>query len=477
MYKQVEFLSKAHPLDDSRVQSVFTAARARGFETFLVGGALRDAIAPVDGKIVKDFDFAIKGDAIAFAREMTVSLGGHFVMLDESFGIARVAFDDGSCLDFAAYQGSIEDDLLRRDITMNALASDGLSRDQILDVTGGLDDLRDNLVRAVSEKSLLDDPLRLLRVYRFAAARGARVEDETRRLVALHCKTLDAIAAERVNYEIFTLMNSSRAGQYVHDMGAIGLMEAIFPELVDCRRVTANSYHHLGLFDHSLETVPQLEAKLAQMPDFITRDLASELSWGVSRLSATKVACVLHDIGKPDTWEILPDGRHTFIGHDKVGAALVKPLAQRAKWSRSLTRLVEKLVAWHLRPGQLFHTGEPTQKALNRFYRNVGDDFAELMLLAFADFCSTRGPGLTGANRDALDRSLHGLLMGYPQYIESIASLPKLLSGSDVMSLLSIEGGPRVGKILRALSEAQEFKEVTNRAQAEAFVLNYKEVK
>ncbi len=156
---------------------------------------------------------------------------------------------------------------------------------------------------------------------------------------------------------------------------------------------------------------------------------------------------------------------------------MIRPLAERMRWAKHLTRFVEKLVLWHLRPGQLFHTGEPTQKALNRFYRNVGDDFPELMLITYADFGATMGPGLSGEKREKLENSFDRLLTGYLTYKEQIQSMPKLLTGEDVMRELGIDPGVIVGEILQALEEAQEIKEVSDRSQAQAFIRNYYDAK
>lgn len=476
--KAVQFLSGRHPLENPNVQAVFQ--KAGSLPLHLVGGCLRDNIdVPANRglsilsrniKPTTDFDFTVGGDALAFAADMARQLNGHFVVLDQSFDIARVVLADGSYLDFAGYKGTLEEDVLRRDLTINALLLEPGSPDQVIDLVGGLHDLEMNLVRAVSEESLLDDPLRLLRVYRFAVAREAAIDEATRSYLVKpeNLERLAGIARERVNYELFTMMNYDGVGKYIHDMGKCGLLETLFPELRDCRRVTSNSFHHLALFDHSLETIPQLEAKMPSLPAYIQQSANREIAHGVTRLAVAKLSALLHDIGKPETWVIQPDGRHSFIAHDKVGAAMVKPLAEREKWPKGISRLVEKLVLWHLRPGQLFHTGEPTQKALNRFYRNAGEDFPELMLITFADFGATMGPGLSGEKRENLEKCFHRLLEEYPAYIEQARSLPRLLSGDDVMNLLGVGPGALVGEILQAVNEAQEIKEVTNRAQAEA---------
>lgn len=477
----VRFLEGKHPLENSDVKAVFARAKERNLPAYLVGGCLRDALdVPANRTINRttlDFDFAIGGEALPFARLMSDQLGGSFVVLDEVNDIARVVLKDGVYMDFAGYKGTIVEDINRRDLTINALALDPAHPQSVLDLVGGVPDLESNTIRALREEVLRDDPLRLLRVYRFAVGRRAAIDEKTRSLVKANLPLLNTVARERINYEFFSLMNYPCVGHYITEMGEIGLLELLYPELSECRRVASNSFHHLALFEHSLETIPQLEEILPTLPDYIKESAKKEIGWGVTRLAASKVASLLHDIGKPGTWEIQADGRHSFIGHDKLGAALVKPIANREKWSRTLSHLIESLVLWHLRPGQLFHTGEPTQKALNRFYRTTGEDFPELMLLAFADFGATMGPGLSGEKRDHLKRSLHQLVDGYPVFIEETSKLPRLLGGNDVMSLLSISAGPLVGEILLALNEAQQFKEVTDLAQAEAFVRNYYDVK
>ncbi len=500
---KVSFLPGSSPLEVDCVRQTCALAKAEGVKVYLVGGAVRDAVLASQSltdigqtpKSLKgeagalDFDFSvlaastIKDPAIRLARVVAEKLSGHFVLLDESNDIARVVLmpeivdqNDPApsiYLDFAGcVGGSLERDILRRDFTVNAMVIDPDFADQVIDLTGGLEDLKNKIIRAVSESVLVEDPLRVLRAYRFAAYLGAQIEPTTRGYLRQHVKLLAQVARERISYEFFTLMNCQKVAALVVEMGEIGLLEEIYPELKDCRKVTANSFHHLALFDHSVETIPQLENRFAVLPDWVQESANLELVPGVTRLAATKIAALLHDIGKPDTWAITEEGRHTFIGHDKLGAEMIRPLADREKWSKTMTRFVERLVLWHLRPGHLFHTGTPTAKALNRFYRTVGEEVPELMMLAFADFGATCGAGLA-AERDRLEHCLIDLMNGYPAYIEATRKLPKLMDGADVMRILGVKPGPIIGEILNSLTEAQEIKEVMNVAQAEAFVRNY----
>ncbi len=469
------FLAGQHPLDRSLVRTVFAMGLQPDVRLYLVGGFLRDCLNGQDVSAVKDLDFAVSGvRGIDFARTVADQLEGHYVLLDDVNDVARVVIEGGHTLDFAGcVGGSLLTDIQRRDFTINALAFEPARPDEVIDPTGGLSDLRAGLVRAVSPGVLVDDPLRLLRAYRFACLLGFEVEPATRRHIKANIDLLPTVARERINYELFKMLDCPNVGRLIHEMGEVGLFEAIFQDLVATHKVTANSYHHLPLFVHSLETIPQLEARVDSLPEWAKESLARELTPAVSRLAATKVSAILHDIGKPDTWLITDEGRHTFIGHDKLGATMIKTTAEVQKWPKALARLVERLVLWHLRPGQLFHTGAPTQKALNRFYRTVGDDVPELMLLSFGDLGATRGPGLTGPDREHLENNLVDLLNGYAVYKEESKRLPKLLTGAEIMTLLGIGPGPLVGEILAALAEAQELKEVLDRSQAEAFAKSY----
>jgi putative nucleotidyltransferase with HDIG domain len=474
----VTFPAGTHPLENELNKRVLAIAAEHDYRLYIVGGFIRDALLNKrqNGK-AKDIDYAVDsrkaldGSAMKLAAILAQRLDGHLVPLDETNDTVRVVVPTGEIIDFAGcVGGTIEADVQRRDFTINALVWSDDRPDEIVDLVGGMSDIPSRTIRLVSEKSITDDPLRMLRAFRFSATLEGRIDDGTIALIKKHASLLANVAVERINYELFLTTAVLRCAPVIELMAATGLLEVVFAELIDCRKVTANAFHHLGLFEHSVETIPQLEAKLDQVPDWVMTSAAQELSAGVTRLAATKVACLLHDIGKPQTWAITEEGRHTFYGHDKLGADMCVTIGERMKWSRPVEKLIVNLVRWHLRPGQLYHQGPPTDKAIRRFYRSVRDDLPELMLLAFADFGATRGPGLMGENRIVLENSMFELLAGYLPYKEETANRPKLLNGTQIMELLSLKAGPAVGELLAALEEAQEFKEVSNRTEAERFV-------
>lgn len=462
-----------HPGSLPAVRTLSELAGSQGRKLYMVGGYLRDSL--LNRKATagshKDLDFMVMpGGAIEFARSAADNMQAHFVLLDQANDTARVVTDEGDCFDFAGcVGGSLESDLKRRDFTINALAWDPEHPDQLIDLCGSICDIEKKVVRAISEQSLKDDPLRLLRAYRFAALLDFTIDPESQEYIRKHARSISRVAHERISTEIFLMMETESVGKHIKEMGNNGLLEAIFPELAATRKVTPNAYHHLALFEHSLETLIQAERALGEMPHWARSSMNRPLSQGVSRLSATKLAALIHDIGKPGTWVITPEGKHTFIGHDKLGAELVEPLARRLKWSKSVERFVEKLVRWHLRPGHLFQQGPPTDKAKYRFYRTIGDELPELFVLALADFRSTCGPGLQEA-RGVAEANLFELLRNFPVYQSGKKKDSRLLDGNQIMKLLGIDQGPIVGEILEDILEAQALGEVKSHSEAASLV-------
>jgi putative nucleotidyltransferase with HDIG domain len=465
-----------HPSTQETHRAVLSVAHASGCKLYLVGGYVRDWLLGrfSSARLPKDFDYSVKnGSAVKLAQEVAAKLDGHFVMLDQDNDTARVVLDNGTQIDLAGcVGGTIETDIQRRDLTINAMAWDPDQPENVIDLVGGQSDLNTKIIRAISEQAFVEDPLRLLRTFRFASSLGFAIDPNTMKMVQTHAQKLARVASERISYETFAIMETSRAGQTVRAMSAAGLLDIIFPEMLEMHRVPPNSFHHLPLYDHSLEALDKAEAGFHLLPDWAREPFDWPLSNQISRLGATKLASLLHDIGKPQTWAVQQDGRHTFIGHDKIGADMSFETSKRLKWSKPVERFTANLIRWHLRPGALFHQGEPTERAIHRFYKSVGDETPQLILLAQADFRSTCGPGLADKqNRQHLENCLLELLRGYIVFREGTRSTNKLLDGTDVMNILNIAPGPAIGQLLEELEEAQALREVVTREQATEFVL------
>jgi len=468
-----------HLLDGELHRRILEEITATGLKLYVVGGYPRDLVLadlyPSKTYLSKDLDYAIcGGSALTFAKKMASLLAGHFVSLDETNDTARIVMPDGTTLDFAGCQGStIEQDVLRRDFTVNALYIDPVKPAVIVDRVGGIDDIKGGTIRAVSQSSFTSDPLRLLRAFRFAANWHFKIEEQTLNWIRNSAELISTVAGERISAELFTVFALSSTKVVMPLLAETGLLENIFPELNATRSVTNNSHHHLNLFDHSLETVLKSEDQYISNTSWHRTNLQEDISFAVSRLSACKIAALLHDIGKPATWVITDEGKHTFIAHDKIGADMIADIAGRLRWSKPVEKFITKLVRFHLRPGQLFHQNQPSKQAVNRLFRQTGIDFPALILLALGDLGATQGPAMVGEKSITLEKNFYWLLSEFYEFIAVVESMEKFLDGNDVMRLLSLPPGQEIGHILEALREAQEFKKVLNREQAEAFVLSF----
>lgn len=464
---------------------------SEGTEIYIVGGYVRDLVLE---RVYYDKDYVVKGEkAVEFAKKVAELVQGYYVLLDVNFDIARVVMPDKkNTLDFAGcLNQNIYDDLARRDYTVNAIAYRiNSSESVIIDPFNGLADIKNKKIRAISEQNLVDDPLRLLRAFRHAAQLDFEIENQTLELVNKHKALINNVSVERIQVELIKLFESNQAAKSLNSMKEIEFLDEIFPEISTQRNVPPNLHHHLGLIDHSIESVRQIELKQPDLPEWVNERLNEEMAVGIKYLSLLKLSALLHDLGKPSTWQIDELGRHRFIKHEDVGADIAVDLLKRLKFSKNAIKYIIKLIKYHIYPSHLLRsehpgvtqpepseedslTGYPSDKALMRFFRKIENEVPELVILAMADRLSARGPEITD---DIVNKNISGLswiLEKYKESKEKVESLPKLLSGNDVMEILELPKGPEVGKVLKALKEAQISGDIVSRDEAVAFIKGY----
>ncbi len=457
-------------LSDPALMRVRELAMAHRAGVFLVGGAVRDALRT--GQTPSDLDFAVTGvSAETLARQTADVMDGHYVLLDADFGIHRVVVSE-KYLDIAdALNGNILLDLARRDLTVNAMAV-SLDTGEFLDPHDGRADLDAGIIRMVSEENLLDDTLRMLRVFRFAAVlETTRIDPKTLAVIARHKDRLLESAPERIHFEFLKMLSVRRMFPVLEMMGDCGLLEVILPELTPTRDVPPSGYHHLWLFTHTLELVNQAELLWNDLPQQAQAELSQWKAPFATRFGLVKMACLLHDIGKPDTMALHKDGtRHTFYGHDQVSEEMTAVICRRWRLSNEIADYLKKLVRWHLYPCQF--GPESSRKAVLRFFRRMGDETPDVILLALADRFSTLGPEVT---LDDLNRSHAEHLWLLARYYEeqAVLKMPRLLDGKAVMEILGMPPGKKIGEVLDALQEAHQLGEVTTEAGARAWVRDH----
>jgi poly(A) polymerase len=458
-----------------------------GVPAYLVGGFVRDLLL---GRDTADIDIAVAADPLTTASQAADALGGSYVPLDDNLG--RVVFPGITRhIDFARLEGAIEDDLARRDFTINAMAfrldtgiETSFDEDSLIDPFDGRDDLDHKTLRAVSDSVFRDDPVRLLRAMRLAAELDFSIDAATEKLLRYHAPLIAGAAGERVREELLRLLDPPGAGRRLAYLADTGLLTALLPELAPARGVAQPVVHVWDVFEHSIQTVAALEFVLRQAgweyagdevlsmvpwSDRLRAHFDRDVSCGGRRRALLKLAALLHDIAKPQTKATDADGRTRFFGHPEQGAETAAAIMQRLRFSNKEIQLVGLLVKYHLRPLQMGQEGEtPTRRAIYRYYRDTGDAGLDLLYLCLADHLATRARTL-----DMEQWRQHTALTAYVlenRFAAAPAAPSRLIDGNDIMKAFGLGPGPRVGELLEAVSEARATGEIADRQQALALV-------
>ena len=456
---------------------------------YLVGGAIRDLML---GKTTTDRDITIKG-AEEFAKKLAVDFCGTFIVLDSENKIYRVVLEDKiNFFDISELQGeTIEEDLKRRDFTINAIAYD-LKADKIIDTTGGEEDLKNKVLRHIDDKNFEEDPLRILRAFRFTATTGFSMTPDLEAAIKKYLPLALNPAPERIHYELMKLFGGDYTSKVLLKMDEFELLDKIFPCVIEMKKVTPNTHHHLDLFHHVIETVRQIEIQYANAPEEIKEHLVRVDFGGFPRINHLKLAGFLHDIGKFSTWTLEggKDGcnkyeclhnkpectscsaRHRFIKHDDVGSKMVIPLLRNLKFSKKQIEYISSMIKKHIYPSSVIIAPELNEKVKMRYIRKMGDDVIDNIVLARSDRLSARGIDVT---EEMIKNNLDGLetlLNFYLEKRETLEPLPKLLDGNEIMQILNIKPSPLLGEIVNALKEAQLNGDIITKEDAVKFVIN-----
>jgi len=472
-------------------------AKAREFllheniDAYLVGGYIRDSML---GHPTRDIDIAVSAPATEVAQRLASALTGRYVLLDEAHGIARVVLleNDGTPgsrwhIDFSTIRGGIEEDLYHRDLTVNAMAvnlrqPEAISAACLIDPFQGKADLQEGLLRAVSDSAFQEDPARLLRAVRLAAEYGFVIEQHTEALIRSHSHLICDIASERVREELCRLLSIKNAAQYLYYLDQLGLLTAIIPELAHTKGVEQPIEHFWDVFRHSIETVAAFErlvqrrdseqedvilSQLPHIPD-LQQHFQEEVSGGVTRAVLAKMAALLHDIAKPQTKTIEPNGRARFLGHTKEGAVMAGHIAQRLRFSTKETKMIQNMVQSHLRLWQMGNEEKPTHRAIYRFFRDMGDTSLDITVLTLADFLAAQGPNLDLEEWQRHCQTMQYIWSEHEQ--EQARVVPhNLVDGHDLINIFGLKPGPEIGHLLEAMREAQGIGEISTREEALAF--------
>lgn len=440
-------------------------------EIYVVGGTVRDFLM---GKISYDRDLiVVDEDAKSFSQKVAEFFDGVFIPLDEENKIYRIVLKDKkNFLDITnPIGGNLEEDIMRRDITINAVAVNIKTGEIPSFCEFGIQDIQNKIIREIKEENFTDDPLRMLRVYRFYANLGFEISPELLNITKKHASLINKPAKERIEYELMKLFDGEFAAQALLKMDESEILEIIFPFVKELKQVPPNLHHHLDLFNHSIETVNQVQKFYEISPKEVQEHLKKVDFGGFSRLAHLKLAALMHDIGKFSTWTIEPDtGRHRFIKHEDVGAKLAIPILKKMCFSNKQIDYISYIIKKHMYPTAVVSAPELNDKVMMRYVRKSADNAIDTIIIAKADRVSAQGPEITKElvveNITLLDK----LLQFYLNTKETLAPLPKLLDGREVMSILNINPSPVLGKILNELHEAQISGDILTKDDAVRFI-------
>jgi len=449
-----------------------------GTPAWLVGGAVRDRMLGRVGPGL-DLDLAVAGDVEAAARTLARAARAAVFPLSDDFGAWRVVARGGAGAgwqaDLSPLLGeTIEQDLLQRDFTINAIA-EPLSGGEPVDPTDGRADLAGGRLRMVAPTAFAADPLRVLRLPRFACELALAVEPATIDAAADHAAGLVRVAAERVFAELKRIVASPDPLAGFELMERVGAVDAVLPELVALAGVEQSPYHHLDVYHHTLavlaETVALERDPVAvfgeQHGAAVAALLAEPLAEELTRGTALRFGALLHDVAKPQTRAVSEEGRISFRHHDAQGAEVAREILARLHASERLRAHVAALTRHHLRLGFLVREQPLPRRVEYRYLKACEPVEVDVTLLSVADRLATRGRRSDAAiaKHVELARELLGPALAWREH----GPPPALVRGDELADALGIARGPQLGTLLAELEEATYAGEVATREQAVAY--------
>jgi putative nucleotidyltransferase with HDIG domain len=425
--------------------------------TFLVGGCVRDLMLnPLAESI--DVDIMVEGDGIDFAEKLAKKINVPKIVPFKKFATAKIPFkeyeievasarlekyDESSRSPSEVIMSNIEDDLLRRDFTVNAMAV-SLNKEnfgEFFDPFNGMEDLGNKILRTPldSDATFSDDPLRMMRAAYFASKLSLDIDPSCLESIKNNAERITIVSQERKTNELLKILGTKKPSVGLNILQESGLMNFVFPEIAVMYGLDqSNEYHHKDIFYHTLEVV----------------DNAAQLS---DKLDL-RLAALVHDIAKPKTRRLSKSKGYTFYGHDDVGARMLKGISSNMKFSNSTRDYITKLTLLHLRPISLAKR-DVTDSAIRRLIVDAGEEIDDLMKLCRADITTKNPKNITKylGNFDRVEKRMNEVIE-----IDKLKAFQSPVRGDEIMKMFDLSPGKEVGKIKTMVEEAIINGEIKN---------------
>ncbi|MBS1518384.1 MAG: HD domain-containing protein [Bacteroidetes bacterium] len=447
--------------ENKLIRKIGRIADRNNVSAYLVGGYVRDLIM---GKEGNDIDIMVTGDGIEFAKYVAVEFGKELDSVYKNFETALL-MKDGIKIEFVSARkesynrgsrkpdvehASLEEDLSRRDFTINAIAA-GINENnfgEVIDNFGGLQDIENKIIRTPLDpfRTFDDDPLRIMRAVRFASRFGFEIEENTFSAVREMAHRLfeeGVVSRERITNEFLQILMTDKPSIGLDLLYRSGVMEIIFPEIAELEGVDQRKdFHHKNVFYHTLIVVDNISQR--------TDDL-----W-------LRFAALVHDIAKPRTKKFIEGTGWTFHSHEEVGARMMKNIFKRMKLPMNKLEYVEKLVRMHLRPIPLAKE-DVTDSAIRRLAAEAGEELEDLLTLCRADITS-KNPDKVSKFLDNYDRVEKRILE--VQEKDELRNFQSPVRGDEIMELFGLEPGRVIGEFKHRIEEAILEGEIPNDYEA-----------
>ncbi len=455
--------------------------------SYIVGGTVRDCILK---KTISDVDIAVEKIPFEDIEQFAVQHELKAIWLDRENGVIRILPRDNEWHIDVVYISSIEEDLNRRDFTCNALAVDlkeALNGEpELIDFCGGLKDTLAHKLRVLNDNTLTEDPIRILRGIRLSATLGFSLTLSARKQIKRDAYCLEKSAGERVRDELLALLRVPDSSKYFQLMLDLGIIDILFPEMLPTLEVDQPGEQQWDVFHHSINTMDAFDfiVRKGEWPytdkevlkyfiwdDELADHFNEEISFGSTRHELMKMAAFLHDVSKPETRLVTPEGKIRFYGHPKKGAEVSREILKRLRFSSKETDIICRLIEHHLHPVQLSGKREeefvpPTSRSLYRYCRDLGNEAIDATYLCLADELSAVGESLDLTNW-IWHGKINNCIVEYYRQIKS-APLIKLINGNDLLNM-GLKG-PLIGQLLDQVRTLQSEGSIQTRSEALEYV-------
>jgi tRNA nucleotidyltransferase/poly(A) polymerase len=449
-------------LDDPILFKLSTLAKEKGVPLFLVGGYLRDVLLgahlPGFQQVGMDYDFALPKKFSSFISTMEHAFQFHFFKVgkEDAGTITYRMMRRGVSIDLTFFQGeTLEEDLRRRDFTINAIAV-SLRDETCHTIEGAFDDIEIKLIRSVSPRSIDQDPLRMLRAIRYLCTlEGFSIDAKLKEEISSKKELIRHLPGERIKAELDRILLSPLPGLGVRSLYELGLLLILMPELTGLENLGQNKHHHLNVLSHVLLMVE----KIGWAEEWLTQN-GKPVSLTLEDRLALYYAVLFHDLGKQDTYSQDEKGRVHFYHHESLSCKRAEAIMEKPRFSNLMKSKILYLIKQHMRILNL--SSETGESALKRLVNQMGEDTPLLILHTLADKEASRGI-LSIQIDEIVEGHCLRLLQLFAQ--KDIVHPPPLISGHDVMAL-GYPSGPKVGEILNFIREKQIEGEIETKEEA-----------